>query len=120
VRIPHRHFDGKTLTQIYDELYELADGIIKKYNPCKFSNGRCAGGIGCCNGCRYLFSTGCSVKALACKLWICWNLEGTLPECEHELKELSEIAAQYGFLDLCDSRIGRRESKGEVLRRIHR
>lgn len=62
------------LSEEYDKLYKRAELFIKKYNPCKIVNGRCAraqrcGQNFCCDGCQHLTSKGCSIKSLTCKVW---------------------------------------------------
>lgn len=61
-----------------------ADAFLAKHNPCRIKpnpNGgiTCMAGNGCCQGCRHLRKEGCSVKALACKLWLCGTAYDALP-----------------------------------------
>jgi len=74
------------LSELYDKLYESADRLFKKYNPCGIEAGICLSvrmdhgetaryghhrDTLCCTGCEYHTSSGCTVKAIYCKLWIC-------------------------------------------------
>jgi len=88
-----------TKEQIYDIVWKLADDHIKKYNPCKFKDGKCFGGRvnGCCGCgfkksirnpekrvCQYLDEyKGCTIQALGCKLHLC-------PDPTHSAYCLSE------------------------------
>ena len=82
--------------QLYSDYYLIADTILKKYNPCNISaDGKtCIGGTPCCTGCDHLSSKGCTVKALGCKLWLCYTAQIKNPECDKELHELARKA--YG------------------------
>lgn len=89
---------------IYDNLYQRAAAVIARINPCEIQiidgkatchasrNGHENDEL-CCGGCRHLGAQGCTVKALACKLWLCWEVGKTekgrlaqqeLLEIEHE------------------------------------
>lgn len=68
--------------KLYDDLYEKADLINEKYNPCnfKFNQGNsgelvtCHGcPYFCCEGCKHNGQNGCRVKSLSCKLWLCYK-----------------------------------------------
>ena len=62
---------------LYDFLYEYADLLISKYNPCDTRVSRsgvatCVHNIDrCCNSCKHLGPRGCTVRSLSCKLYIC-------------------------------------------------
>ena len=68
---------------VYDRIYDIADRLFKKYNPCDIHmrDGAicCADKIHtqyrpkslCCTGCKYWTTNGCTVKCLPCKLHIC-------------------------------------------------
>ena len=80
---------------LYDELYEQAQKIIVEHNPCQIEIGKtgkvsCIAVRGitdrsawyykvpdhgqlCCDKCKYLTKSGCGVKCLACKLYLCSN-----------------------------------------------
>jgi hypothetical protein len=69
---------------IKDQLWKVADNVFKTHNPCNFNDkGECIryqGGYrwypekddtACCGGCQYLRNTGCSIKSMYCKTWLC-------------------------------------------------
>jgi hypothetical protein len=63
---------------------EKADAFLAKHNPCRITpnpNGgiNCMAGHGCCEGCNHLGARGCTVQALACKLWLCDKAYTALP-----------------------------------------
>lgn len=71
-------------SELYDVLFDQADRIVKKVNPCNIrkneSGELVCNGVSpewCCGGCQYLTTNGCSVKALGCKLWLCIQVQGT-------------------------------------------
>jgi hypothetical protein len=62
----------------YNELYDRASAVLKKYNPCNVRNGKCnraqhGGENFCCSEpeCKYLTPKGCSTKSLSCRMWFC-------------------------------------------------
>lgn len=91
--------------EVYDRLVRLADKILAKYQPC----GKCPVGCPtqrlskawCCGGCPKLGPQGCTVQALACKLWVCRNNmilikpRGKDRECFARLDRLTRIARHY-------------------------
>jgi hypothetical protein len=81
---------GNELPIIYDDLYQRASAVIARINPCEIVivNGKATcvdsrttgyrnNGELCCGGCRHLSKQGCTVKALACKLWLCITVKRT-------------------------------------------
>ena len=83
------------LSAIYDRIYDIADRLIKKHNPCNiytkivpakklffnpifpeqlientYCNSNGTVNALCCEGCKY-WDKGCTVKALGCKLFLC-------------------------------------------------
>lgn len=87
-------------SELYDVLYETADSILKKYDPCGFKNGICKAGGNCCEGCKYLSKKGCTVKALSCKIWLCESAKKNNPECASALNSLGSVCQKfdlYGF-----------------------
>lgn len=67
---------------IYLTLYDQGNAVLKRYNPCKIENGRCAGGYAdtkglCCDTCKHLGPEGCTVKSLECKMWLCEKIKYT-------------------------------------------
>lgn len=88
----------KKLSKQYDRLYGLADKLFKKYNPCQIKDGNCIMNSNCCcQGCEYLGKSGCTVKALACKLHICgayvWR-DGSNEKLIKRLFRLQRIAKE--------------------------
>lgn len=87
-------------SEYYDKLYEEADSIIKKYNPCNFKQGRCNGGRGrpngCCGGCMHLDkNTGCTINCLGCKLHLCADAASSIPkDVLLEISRLNKLAFQ--------------------------
>lgn len=76
--------------------------MIARINPCEIQivDGRVScyssrseselDGELCCGGCRHLGAEGCTVKALACKLWLCRDVQKT-EKGEMARKELIEL-----------------------------
>jgi len=67
----------RQLSAIFDDLYDRASAVVKKYNPCKVENGTCMAGRKietglCCTGCRHLGPNGCTTKSLICRMWLCY------------------------------------------------
>ena len=71
----------KKLSALYDRIYDIADRLFKKYDPCNihivergigYNSRKTSTEYGlCCGGCKYLSKDGCTVKCLPCKLHIC-------------------------------------------------
>jgi hypothetical protein len=78
----------QTITEkkkLYLELYNLLDENLKNANICNFQKspyglltcygsvkGYCHHTVLCCEGCMHLNTdTGCTVKSLSCKIWLC-------------------------------------------------
>jgi hypothetical protein len=107
-------------SQKYDEIYNKADKLFKKYNPCQIKNGICVTGEKCCCGsecivnsrgkCKYLTEIGCSTKCLLCKLHICGKVK--INEVfKNKLMKLYYEALKYNLLLF-------RSSKEEVMKRF--
>ncbi len=69
---------------------------MKETNPCMFEHGKCStmrkGDIvSCCVKCEHLSKTGCTVKALSCKLWLCSALDSVENKLTLRLKILKII-----------------------------
>ena len=104
----------RSKSEIYDDLFERTDRLMKKYNPCNVQNGQCRKGDPCCtaeshddnlenNTCKYLkIPEGCSIKSLTCRLWLC-GIESELakdPKYKSFLSELQQLrieADKYKF-----------------------
>ena len=97
----------ETPSEIYDKIYQEAQGILVKYNPCqiKVKDGfvSCAvkrRGIWgfyyndnnqlCCVGCKYHGSEGCTVECLRCALYLCPNVHST-----YTINCINELGALY-------------------------
>jgi hypothetical protein len=107
----------------YDAIYDIANGLLRKYNPCKHdSDGICEGDRlyrngrkhGCCGGCKWLTSKGCRVRALSCKLWLCPNMKVRNRELRLKLWRLHIIAYKYHLAS--DIRQPRKHSLNEYMR----
>jgi len=91
------------LEMIYDNLYQLADLIIKKYNPCQGEGKNCIRGENmrewCCEGCKFTSESGCTTQNLRCKLWVCNGARLSSPknkktqECLKMLDYMNYIAS---------------------------
>lgn len=98
---------------LYDDLYNQADKVLKKYNPCKIDGDQCRRcgpytehmqnltgmlcGLSrnpCCNACPHLCKEeGCTVKSLGCKLHICEDMRKFVDkECLKELLTIQQEA----------------------------
>ena len=56
--------------------------------------------LGCCEGCRYLTSDGCSTKSLTCKLWLCSDMlieKIKLKGLWKEWEEIKDIARRHNW-----------------------
>ena len=73
------------LSALYDRIYDIADRLLKKHNPCnihktkrgkiKCKNKYYTNNKLCCNSCeKYWSKTGCITKCLSCKLYLCPTL----------------------------------------------
>lgn len=90
------------LSKKYDELCEKADKILKKNNPCAWKNCTCKAirehnkKDACCTSCEHLKSTGCSVKSLSCKTWLCIDLDSIKDQnIKAQLHEIEKEARKY-------------------------
>lgn len=68
------------LSNLYDTLYDEACEVLKKYSPCNIKYDAACGLTctymtpnRCCEGCKHHSDTGCTVRSLACKLYLCWD-----------------------------------------------
>ncbi len=98
--------------EVYDILFNIGKQIIDHYNPCQWKNGKCGRMRSsetetevCCKGCQHLGENGCTVKSLACKLWLCEGQSNLFKGCTAELKILRMVA------DYCGVPCGERQSK---------
>ena len=106
----------------YDEVYEKAQELFDKYNPCEIkregSKVSCVGGLKqegnelCCYGCGYLGKNGCTVKALDCKLWLCSVIARRHPIRE-ELKKLKRDMS-WELEEVLDLRTTKQKTLGRL------
>lgn len=95
-------------SEVYDKLYDLAARLLRGANACANcpvkSPPRKLGDLlwrersktWCCGGCRHTSDTGCTVKALGCKLWLCGNADsGWTLRLGRRLDKLVRIATHY-------------------------
>jgi hypothetical protein len=82
------------LQEAYDYLYDAANKIITADNPCRISNARCVGDKICCSGCRFLSHTGCTVRALACKIHVCKAAQANLSKQHYILLQHIRLEAE--------------------------
>jgi hypothetical protein len=113
--------DLEAKEELYDILFNIGQQIIDHYGPCDWRHGKCSRMRSsepdtevCCKGCEHLDEKGCTVKSLACKLWLCGNLSNGFKECMTELKILRTVA------DYCGVPYGDRKSKEEDFARIRK
>lgn len=103
-------------SQRYDELYAKACALFKKHNPCEIRRGSCMRGriheikSFCCGSCEHLSNTGCTVKCLWCKLWVCHDIDNA--ELIEGLQAIENEAGEWGML-------GYRSTKKEMMRRCY-
>lgn len=100
---------------VYDFLYLLADTAIKRENPCKIhvsDVGKvvCTSWGPCCTVCKYLSDTGCTIKCLHCKVYLC-SSPGDYHKLRNLLVTIRGIAYKY---DLCHMRT----TKADVIDRL--
>ncbi|MFA5397768.1 MAG: hypothetical protein WC346_17295 [Methanogenium sp.] len=100
------------LSKEYDRLYKEGQKILDTYNPCQIEvkNGKvsCVNSrnhksfgsenVLCCGNCRYHKDSGCSVKCLACKTYLCTTAYNKLPK--YAKKKLNKIQKRVTFLRL--------------------
>ena len=109
------------ISAIYDRIYDIADRLFKKYNPCnicvennkaKCINRRYRYNHLCCgyydDRCKY-WENGCTVKSLSCKLFVCSEIlygydknrvlimNKKYRSFVHRLKWLENMALKYGL-----------------------
>ena len=83
----------------YDELYDEAEAFLKKHNPCTKCKGYTLFGgsaPNCCERCPFLGPTGCTIKCLACKLWLC-NYSALSPTSRNKLWDMQYEAEEYNI-----------------------
>lgn len=73
----------KDKIQLYRDLYDGMDEVLKELDPCQITivdgktvcngtkNNHRESNTLCCSNCMHLSKSGCRVKSLACKTWLC-------------------------------------------------
>ena len=106
--------DVKDLSVIYDRVYNIADRLFKKYNPCNIHTEGdkviCNGGDKpsntlCCYECSpdcglrsiHYWDNGCTIKCLGCKLFLCPPVIRKYPLFYERLYRLHTIAYKYSL-----------------------
>ena len=100
--------DIQKLSALYDRIYDIADGLLKKHNPCNIHSDGTKSSCQChlhtthrihlcCTGCKYISPTGCTVKALACKLFLCPSIKNKV--LQKRFYKLREYVHKYLSFD---------------------
>lgn len=101
----------KAKEELYNELYDRADKLFKKYDLCGIRDGVCrCGKFGECSclcyvpgsyRCIYFADSGCTVRMLGCKLRYCSTIrkDGRFKNVLKEIDKLKSIAERCGLLD---------------------
>lgn len=93
-------------SKLYDLIYDKADKLIKKYNPCgiyKDANGfvMCnfdyGNGHTCCCDCRYIGLYGCVIENAACRVFLCMHERRKYPVLGKKLRKLERILDKYNM-----------------------
>ncbi len=87
--------------KVHSQLYRLASRLLTRHKACATCKVGCPTRqytmSWCCKGCPHLSPQGCTVEALACKLWLCYREEDRQREgrLEARLRRLQAIAVHY-------------------------
>ena len=87
------------LSEAYDTLYNRAQELLNEYNPCEIINGECVaqayGFEACCSRrCKYISSSGCTIRNLKCKMHLCGEVLDNNPEMERRWYRLQSYHQQ--------------------------
>lgn len=101
------------LERIFDKLWDAADKIITKYDPCEVKIGKHGASclkcrvkrspsqvnVMCCNGCQWHSSDrGCTAyKPLACRTWLCGTAARRNPKAFQQLRRIAIRAERLGL-----------------------
>ena len=103
--------DTEKLSALYDRIYDIADRLIKKYNPCniqtkdnktKCINSNYKHNSLCCGyyseRCKH-WQDGCTIKCLPCKLFACGAIRGDKKNNNfiRILSKLRRITSKHGL-----------------------
>ena len=127
-------FTKSQLSQLFDDIYQEADTILRDHDPCQFNKlfpKTCKRGVNytyalnnatiedtvktiqdnsfCCDGCEFLGESGCRVKCIACKLWLCEMDCKSFNKFRERVAHLSERATLFHFM-------GFRKSKEQTIK----
>ena len=103
--------DVEKLSALYDRIYDIADRLIKKYNPCKihikdkklyctgYPTGSLHGRL-CCEGCwekkiDHYSLFGCTTKCLPCKTYLCMSAGKENRLLAHRLFKLRDFVIKH-------------------------
>ena len=90
------HKDIPKLIILYNRWCKDVDEILATINPCnphfEGSQFNCTAGLGCCMGCQHLTPSGCGVKALRCKLWLCPTASHFYPSFSSQIQRYIQLA----------------------------
>jgi len=107
----------KELSALYDRIYDIADRLIKKHNPCnihteiqphhlyptKLEKETVCMSYSinslCCSGCKY-WDKGCTVKSLGCKLFLCQCVTNKI--LQERFRKLREYGRKHLNFTYCD------------------
>lgn len=115
-----KHISYAELSALYDRIYDIADRLFKKYNPCnihtenkklycteyhKNKNYNTNRNSLCCSGCgeypksdtNHWSKTGCTAKCLACKLYICPTIRQQHKRFSRQLSRLERFASHHNL-----------------------
>ena len=120
--MPTTTVDVEQLSALYDRIYDIADRLFKKHNPCNihtknnkvfcsYHNERVYNGKGkkllCCSGCianygidnrgNHWSKNGCTTKCLPCKLYLCSYAEEQNRRLSNQLYKLKQFARKHGL-----------------------
>lgn len=89
-------------SEVYDRLVILADRVLNKSKACAKCPIGCVtlepSRAWCCGGCPMLGPTGCTVKALGCKLHLCRSEGAKVSDHAWDrLERLKKIAVKYNM-----------------------
>jgi hypothetical protein len=117
------------VTNLYDQMYDVASQAVVAVNPCKITKGKCRAGRHvkdglCCRGCKYLGPNGCTTKNLLCRSWLECEIETKHPRIYNRFKD---SLRDLGFYDMdpghaitSEFRGSREDCIGESVRRVMR
>lgn len=90
----------------YNLLCDIADKLLGEYQPCKGCKG-CSvfpsrnkpnKPYDCCEGCPFNGPQGCTTRCLACKLWLCYNTPGLVPDMLlNKLHRIEQLARKLNI-----------------------